>query len=68
MDVRPRDDTLTTRELGAVCGIRAGLPVFVVEAGPGDPAGVPAALAGRVVVATVADLRSALRQGAGSAG
>ena len=64
VDVRGSDDVLTTRELGVVCGIRAGLPVYLVEAVPGHPAGVPADLVNRVVVASVEELRAALRRSA----
>lgn len=60
VDVRGADDGLTVREYGVVCALRAGRPVFVVEADPLVGPVAPAGLAARVTVASVAGLAAAL--------
>ncbi|MGX7829594.1 hypothetical protein ACTG9Q_31340 [Actinokineospora sp. 24-640] len=60
VDVRGTDEELTVREYGVVCALRAGRPVFVVEADPLVEPAAPAGLTARVTVTSVARLATAL--------
>lgn len=52
LDVRGMADGLTAREYGAVCAVRAGVPLRIVSAEPGLPAVAPAGLRTTAAVMT----------------
>ncbi|HEX9335925.1 MAG TPA: hypothetical protein VF892_08560 [Pseudonocardiaceae bacterium] len=58
VDARTPDPELTAREFGVVCALRARVPVAIVPAG----AGVPAGLESRVLVLTQDELVEVCRE------
>ncbi|SHG85323.1 hypothetical protein [Streptoalloteichus hindustanus] len=63
VDVRGRDEELTTREYGAVCAVRARRPLVVVGAAPDVPVRPPAAVRSWAAVASLPQLLAACARG-----
>ncbi|WP_215543847.1 hypothetical protein [Amycolatopsis sp. CA-230715] len=58
VDIRGRGDHLTAREFGAVCAVRARVPVVLVPPVPEVPVEVPDGLENRV---TIGDAEAVVR-------